>query len=96
MIAKLILDKKREGHALGSAEIREFIEGFTKGEIPDYQMSALAPACRYRAVATYANDPVETPPLVRADFDEIYATSPSCRTRLCFDSPGDDASQLKN
>ena len=44
MIAKIILDKKREGHALGSAEIREFIEGFTKGEIPDYQMSALAMA----------------------------------------------------
>jgi len=48
MIAKLILDKKREGHALGSAEIREFIEGFTHGEIPDYQMSAFAMAvcCR--------------------------------------------------
>ena len=48
MIAKLILDKKREGHALGSAEIREFIEGFTRGGIPDYQMSALAMAicCR--------------------------------------------------
>ena len=48
MIAKLVLDKKREGHALGSAEIREFVEGFTRGEIPDYQMSALAMAicCR--------------------------------------------------
>ena len=48
MIAKLILDKKREGYALGSAEIREFVEGFTRGEIPDYQMSALAMAicCR--------------------------------------------------
>jgi len=48
MIAKLILDKKREGHALGTAEIREFVEGFTRGEIPDYQMSALAMAicCR--------------------------------------------------
>ena len=44
MVAKLILDKKREGHALGSAEIREFVEGFTKGEIPDYQMSAFAMA----------------------------------------------------
>lgn len=44
MIAKMILDKKREGRALGSAEIREFIEGFTRGEIPDYQMSALAMA----------------------------------------------------
>jgi len=48
MIAKIVLDKKREGHALGSAEIREFVEGFTRGEIPDYQMSALAMAicCR--------------------------------------------------
>lgn len=48
MIAKLLLDKKREGHALGSAEIREFVEGFTRGEIPDYQMSAMAMAicCR--------------------------------------------------
>ena len=44
MIAKLLLDKKREGFALGSAEIREFVEGFTKGEIPDYQMSAMAMA----------------------------------------------------
>lgn len=42
--AKLLLDKKREGHALGSAEIREFVEGFTRGEIPDYQMAALAMA----------------------------------------------------
>ena len=48
MTAKLIIDKKREGHALGSAEIREFVEGFTRGDIPDCQMSALAMAicCR--------------------------------------------------
>ena len=48
MIAKLIIDKKREGRALGSAEIREFINAFTAGEIPDCQMSALAMAicCR--------------------------------------------------
>ena len=48
MIAKILIDKKREGHALGTAEIREFIEGFTNGTIPDYQMSAMAMAicCR--------------------------------------------------
>ena len=48
MIAKLTLDRKREGRALGTGEIREFVEGFTRGEIPDYQMSALAMAicCR--------------------------------------------------
>ncbi len=48
MIAKLILDKKREGLALGSAEIREFVNGFLDGSVADYQMSALAMAicCR--------------------------------------------------
>ena len=48
MVAKILLDKKREGRALGSAEIREFVAGFTRGEIPDYQMSAMAMAicCR--------------------------------------------------
>lgn len=48
MIAKLIIDKKREGRALGSAEIREFVNAFTAGEIPECQMSALAMAicCR--------------------------------------------------
>ena len=48
MIAKLILDKKREGHPLTTTEIRSFINGFVQGEIPDYQMSALAMAicCR--------------------------------------------------
>ncbi len=48
MIAKLILDKKREGGALGSAEIRDFVNGFVEGTVPDYQMSALAMAicCR--------------------------------------------------
>ena len=48
MTPKLIIDKKREGRTLGSAEIREFIAGFTGGSIPDYQMSALAMAicCR--------------------------------------------------
>lgn len=45
---KQILEKKREGKALGSAEIRGLIEGFTRGEVPDYQMSAFAMAvcCR--------------------------------------------------
>ena len=48
MTAKLVIDKKREGYAISTSEIREFIEGFTRGEIPDYQMSALAMAicCR--------------------------------------------------
>ena len=34
-----IIEKKRDGHELTTAEINFFIEGYTKGEIPDYQAS---------------------------------------------------------
>jgi len=37
---ELIL-KKREGHELSASEIDFFIQNFVKGEIPDYQMSAM-------------------------------------------------------
>ena len=32
--------KKKEGKELTEEEIRFMIEGYTKGDIPDYQMSA--------------------------------------------------------
>lgn len=36
-----IIKKKRDGQALSKEEIDYFVKGYTKGEIPDYQMSAL-------------------------------------------------------
>ncbi|WP_042223533.1 pyrimidine-nucleoside phosphorylase [Oceanobacillus manasiensis] len=36
-----VIEKKRDGQALTKEEIDFFIEGYTKGEIPDYQASAL-------------------------------------------------------
>jgi pyrimidine-nucleoside phosphorylase len=36
-----LLNKKRRGNPLESREIEFFIEGFTRGAIPEYQMSAL-------------------------------------------------------
>lgn len=39
-----IIEKKRDGHELTTAEINFFVEGYTKGDIPDYQASALAMA----------------------------------------------------
>ena len=36
-----ILDKKRKGLSLSPEEIKFFLTGYTKGEIPDYQASAL-------------------------------------------------------
>ncbi len=43
-----IIMKKRNGGELSKEEIDFFIEGYTKGEIPDYQVSALMMAIYFR------------------------------------------------
>lgn len=43
-----IIEKKRDGKELTTAEINFFIEGYTKGVIPDYQASALAMAIYFQ------------------------------------------------
>lgn len=43
-----IIEKKRDGHELTTEEIRFFIEGYTKGDIPDYQASSLAMAIYFK------------------------------------------------
>ena len=45
-----IIHKKREGGELTGEEIHFFIDGFTKGEIPDYQASALMMAIFFRGM----------------------------------------------
>jgi pyrimidine-nucleoside phosphorylase len=45
-----IIQKKRDGHALTEEEIRFFINGFTSGELPEYQMSALAMAICFQGM----------------------------------------------
>jgi pyrimidine-nucleoside phosphorylase len=50
MIPAQVIQCKRDGHALTEAEIRDFILGFTRGGIPDYQMSALAMAICFQSM----------------------------------------------
>lgn len=45
-----LLAAKRDGRALSADEIRGLIEGFVRGEVPDYQMSALAMAVFFRGM----------------------------------------------
>src|SRR5881227_2721974 len=45
-----LIERKREGAELSSDEIRGLIDGFTRGEIPDYQMSAWAMAVFFRGM----------------------------------------------
>lgn len=44
--------KKRDGGELTAAEIGEFIAGYARGDIPDYQMSAMAMAIYLRGMST--------------------------------------------
>jgi pyrimidine-nucleoside phosphorylase len=43
-----LIKKKRDGGELSKAEIEFIVQGFTTGEIPDYQMSAFAMAVLFR------------------------------------------------
>ncbi len=56
-----LIEKKREGGPLSDGEIRAVIAGFTSGDLPDYQMSALAMAIFFRGMT-----PEETASLTRA------------------------------
>ena len=43
-----LIEKKRDGGELSGEEIRWMIEGYTRGEIPDYQMSAMCMAIYFK------------------------------------------------
>src|SRR3954470_17972815 len=45
-----LIEKKRDGGELTAAEIKALIQDFTRGEMPDYQMSALAMAIFFRGM----------------------------------------------
>jgi pyrimidine-nucleoside phosphorylase len=56
-----LIEKKRDGGELAADEIEFLIDGFTRGEIPDYQMSAWAMAVFFREMT-----PAETHCLTEA------------------------------
>jgi len=47
-----IIKRKRNGGSLNFEEINEFILGYARGQIPDYQMSALLMAIYFRGMTT--------------------------------------------
>lgn len=61
MRAVEIIEKKRDGLALSAEEIRFFVEGFTRGEIPDYQAAAFLMAVYFQGMT-----PQETADLTMA------------------------------
>lgn len=50
MLPQWLIEKKRDGQTLDADEIRWFINGYSNGEIPDYQMAAMAMAIYFRGM----------------------------------------------
>jgi pyrimidine-nucleoside phosphorylase/thymidine phosphorylase len=56
-----LIHRKRDGHAIPAAELAALVDGFTRGEIPDYQMAAFCMAVFFRGMT-----PEEVGALTRA------------------------------
>ncbi|MEI6645237.1 MAG: thymidine phosphorylase [bacterium] len=65
MIPQWIIEQKRDGGILEDSDIRAFIDGFTDGTIPDYQMSALAMAIFFKGM-TDAETTILTDAMMRS------------------------------
>ena len=50
MLAVDIIQRKREGEELGPDEIAFFVDGYTRGSIPDYQASAFTMAVFFKGM----------------------------------------------
>jgi len=60
MLPQWIIEKKRNGEVLSTDELERFVGGYARGDIPDYQMAALAMAIFFQGMT-----PDETATLTR-------------------------------
>ena len=80
-----LIEKKRDGGTLTGEEIRALIGGFVRGEVPDYQMAALAMAVFFRGM----ND-AETTALTMEmrDSGDVFAWPPGTPPKVDKHSTG--------
>jgi pyrimidine-nucleoside phosphorylase len=65
MLPQWVIETKRDGKQLAEADIREFIRAYAAGEIPDYQMAALAMAIFFQGM-TFEEVTVLTDAMMRS------------------------------
>src|SRR5246127_376344 len=80
-----LIEKKRDGGELSPEEIAQVISGFSRGEIPDYQMSALAMAIFFRGMSD-----METWHLTKAMLEsgQIFEYPPNAPPKVDKNSTG--------
>ncbi len=47
-----LIKSKRDGHALAPGDIKAFLDGYTQGTVPDYQMAAMCMAVFYKGMSS--------------------------------------------
>jgi pyrimidine-nucleoside phosphorylase len=47
-----LIQRKRDGHELGAEELRELVLGYTRDEVPDYQMAAFLMAVYFKGLSS--------------------------------------------
>lgn len=65
MVPQWIIEKKRDGRELTADEIRGFVDAYSAGDLPDYQMSAFAMAVLFRGM-TFAEVTEMTDAMMRS------------------------------
>ena len=85
MLPQWIIEKKRDGQILSDEEIRFFIDGYTRGEIPDYQMAAMAMAIYFKGM-TLDETAILTDAMMRSG--ELVDTSPIRKPKVDKHSTG--------
>ncbi len=50
MHAAELIEHKRNGEELSAADVREFIAGYVRGDVPDYQAAAFLMAVWFRGL----------------------------------------------
>jgi len=50
MIVPRLIERKRDGHALDPAELRELVLAYAEGQVPDYQIASLLMAVYFRGL----------------------------------------------
>lgn len=70
-----IIEKKREGEKLSKEEIRFFVDGYTNGDIPDYQVSALMMAVFFQDMTEEGRAELTTAMVESGDQIDLSAIS---------------------